>query len=43
MRTVYWKEANELTVEEILSMAEDGYEFTVEDGMVGQINVPVAA
>ena len=40
MTTVHWEKVNELRMEEILSMFEDGYEFIVADGRIEGIRVP---
>lgn len=40
---VRWKSANELTIAELLSMAEDGYEFVIQDGEITEVQVPMMA
>ena len=39
-KTVHWDRANELRMEEILAMYEDGYEFIISDGYIEGIRVP---
>mgnify|MGYP000904366586 CR=1 FL=1 len=38
--TVCWEQVNEISVAELLQMAEDGYEFILQDGRISGIFVP---
>ncbi len=37
---VCWERVNEISVKELLEMAEDGYEFILQDGRISGIFVP---
>lgn len=37
---VCWERVNEISVKELLEMAEDGYEFNLQDGRISGIFVP---
>lgn len=42
-KTVAWKGFNEMPIEDIISMGEDGYEFTIRDGSIAEVKTPPAA
>lgn len=42
-KTVEWKGINDMPIEDIISMGEDGYEFTIRDGSIESVKTPPAA